>query len=58
VSAWPSSKPELEAAQRALAAALGDEVSMVEGAAGADYEAGLLALRKGPLLEAAVHGLR
>jgi deoxyribonuclease V len=96
VSAWPSSKPELEAAQRALAAAgappwrpvagarvgacfvcfergqpgpghagdrgwaaaaLGDEVSVVEGAAGAGYEAGLLALREGPLLEAAVRGL-
>jgi deoxyribonuclease V len=38
----------------------GDRVvasAVVEGAAGAAYEPGLLALREGPLLEAAVHGL-
>ena len=39
------------------AAASGGEVSAVEGAAGAPYEAGLLALRDGPLLEAAVRSL-
>jgi deoxyribonuclease V len=39
------------------AAALAGEVTVVEGAAGAAYEAGLLALREGPLLEAAVRAL-
>jgi deoxyribonuclease V len=39
------------------AAALDTEVSVVAGAAGAPYEAGLLALREGPLLEAAVRAL-
>lgn len=38
-------------------AAVGREVSVVEGAAGAGYEAGQLALREGPLLEAAVRAL-
>lgn len=32
-------------------------IAVVEGRAGAAYEAGLLALREGPLLEAAVRGL-
>ena len=46
------------AGDRAWAAATVDgEVSVVEGAAGAPYEAGLLALREGPLLEAAVRAL-
>lgn len=97
MSSWPSSKPELEAAQHALAAAgapawkpvtgarvgacfvcfergrpgpghaddrgwaaaaLADHLFVAEGAAGAGYEAGLLALREGPLLETAVRGLR
>jgi deoxyribonuclease V len=39
------------------AAALEGEISVVEGAAGAAYEAGLLALREGRLLEAAVRAL-
>jgi deoxyribonuclease V len=39
------------------AAAAGGEASVVEGAAGGAYEAGLLALREGPLLEAAVRRL-
>lgn len=39
------------------AAAAAGEVAVVEGAAGARYEAGLLALREGPLLEAAVRAL-
>jgi deoxyribonuclease V len=39
------------------AAALGTDVVVVPGAAGAPYEAGLLALREGPLLEAAVRAL-
>ena len=39
------------------AAALAGAVSVIEGAAGAAYEAGLLALREGPLLEAAVRAL-
>jgi deoxyribonuclease V len=39
------------------AAALGGATSIVEGEAGAPYEAGLLALREGPLLEAAVCAL-
>jgi deoxyribonuclease V len=39
------------------AAAVGEEVAVVEGAAGASYEAGLLALREGSLLEAAVRAL-
>lgn len=39
------------------AAALGGQVAVVEGAAGAGYEAGLLALREGALLEAAVRAL-
>lgn len=39
------------------AAAAAGEVAVVAGAAGAAYEAGLLALREGPLLEAAVRGL-
>jgi len=39
------------------AAALGDEVAVVTGAAGAAYEPGLLALREGALLEAAVRAL-
>jgi deoxyribonuclease V len=46
------------AGDRAWAAATVDgAVSVVEGAAGAPYEAGLLALREGPLLEAAVRAL-
>ena len=40
------------------AAAAGREVVTVEGAAGAAYEAGLLALREGALLERAVRALR
>jgi deoxyribonuclease V len=39
------------------AAALGDETVVVPGRAGAPYEPGLLALREGPLLEAAVRAL-
>jgi deoxyribonuclease V len=39
------------------AAALAGQVTVVEGAAGAAYEPGLLALREGPLLEAAVRAL-
>lgn len=39
------------------AAALGDDVAVVEGRAGAPYGPGLLALREGPLLEAAVRAL-
>jgi deoxyribonuclease V len=39
------------------AAALAGDVVVVEGAAGAAYEPGLLALREGPLLEAAVRAL-
>ena len=39
------------------AAAAGANVVVVGGAAGAPYQAGLLALREGPLLEAAVSGL-
>jgi deoxyribonuclease V len=39
------------------AAACGGDVAVVEGAAGAPYERGLLALREGPLLEAAVRAL-
>jgi deoxyribonuclease V len=40
------------------AAALGDgPVALAEGSAGAPYEPGLLALREGPLLEAAVRAL-
>jgi deoxyribonuclease V len=39
------------------AAATADTRSVAEGKAGAPYEAGLLALREGPALEAAVHGL-
>jgi deoxyribonuclease V len=39
------------------AAALGKKLATVAGAAGAAYEAGLLALREGPLLEAAVDAL-
>src|SRR5213076_1612733 len=39
------------------AAALADNTAAVEGAAGAGYEAGLLALREGELLEAAVGAL-
>jgi deoxyribonuclease V len=39
------------------AAALAGDVRVVEGAAGAPYQAGLLALREGPLLEAAVRAL-
>lgn len=39
------------------AAARGDVTAVVEGAAGAPYRAGLLALREGPLLEAAVRTL-
>lgn len=52
------------AGDRAWAAAVamrGGEVlghALVEGAAGAAYEAGLLALREGPLLESAVRALR
>jgi len=42
---------------RAWAAAFGGDVSVIEGTAGAAYEAGLLALRAGPLLEAAVRAL-
>jgi deoxyribonuclease V len=38
-------------------AALGGHLSVIDGAAGAAYEAGLLALREGPLLEAAVRAL-
>lgn len=40
------------------AAALGGETAVVTGEAGDAYEAGLLALREGPLLEAAVRALR
>jgi len=39
------------------AAALGDEVAVRAGRAGAAYEPGLLALREGPLLEEAVRAL-
>lgn len=39
------------------AAVLGDETSVVAGAAGGAYEPGLLALREGALLESAVRGL-
>jgi deoxyribonuclease V len=39
------------------AAALATELAVVEGAAGAAYEAGLLALREGALLEATVRAL-
>ncbi len=39
------------------AAALGGETAVVEGEAGAPYEAGLLALREGPLLERAMRAL-
>jgi deoxyribonuclease V len=39
------------------AAALGGDVAVVEGVAGGAYEAGLLALREGPLLELAVRRL-
>jgi deoxyribonuclease V len=39
------------------AAALGDATAVVTGTAGAPYEPGLLALREGPLLEAAVRAL-
>jgi deoxyribonuclease V len=39
------------------AAALGEATAVVTGAAGAAYEPGLLALREGPLLEAAVRAL-
>jgi len=39
------------------AAALAGDAVVVEGHAGAPYEAGLLALREGPLLEAAVRAL-
>jgi deoxyribonuclease V len=39
-------------------AALGSETAVAEGSAGAAYVPGLLALREGPLLEAAVRGLR
>jgi deoxyribonuclease V len=46
------------AGDRGWAAAAGPrEVAVVEGAAGSAYEAGLLALREGPLLEAAVRSL-
>jgi deoxyribonuclease V len=38
-------------------AALGRQTSVATGEAGAAYEPGLLALREGPLLEAAVRGL-
>jgi deoxyribonuclease V len=38
-------------------AAVADDVAVVEGAAGAAYEPGLLALREGPVLEAAVRAL-
>jgi len=39
------------------AAAAAGEVAVVDGGAGAPYEAGLLALREGPLLEAAIRAL-
>ncbi len=39
------------------AAALAGDVAAIEGAAGAGYDAGLLALREGELLEAAVRAL-
>jgi deoxyribonuclease V len=39
------------------AAAIGEATGVVTGKAGAAYEAGLLALREGTLLEAAVHAL-
>jgi deoxyribonuclease V len=45
------------AGDRAWAAAALEEAVVVEGRAGAAYEAGLLALREGPLLEAAVRAL-
>jgi deoxyribonuclease V len=46
------------AGERAFAAAaLGEEAAIVAGTAGAPYEPGLLALRAGPLLEAAVRAL-
>jgi deoxyribonuclease V len=38
-------------------AAVGEETVVIQGAAGAAYEAGLLALREGPLLETAVRAL-
>jgi deoxyribonuclease V len=39
------------------AAACGDEVAVVTGEAAAGYSPGRLALRQGPLLERAIHGL-
>jgi len=39
------------------AAALGDEVAVTSAVSPVGYEAGMLALREGPLLEAAVRGL-
>jgi deoxyribonuclease V len=39
------------------AAAVADDTAGITGSAGAGYEAGLLALREGPLLEAAVRAL-
>ena len=46
------------AGERAFAAAaLSEEAAIVAGTAGAPYEPGLLALREGPLLEAAVRAL-
>lgn len=48
-----------EAGDRGWAgAALGSETAVAAGAAGAAYVPGLLALREGPLLEAAVRALR
>jgi deoxyribonuclease V len=39
------------------AAAVADDIAVITGSAGAPYQAGLLALREGPLLEAAVQAL-
>jgi deoxyribonuclease V len=51
------SGPGREGDQAWAAACVGEETVVVPGRAGAPYERGLLALREGELLEAAVHGL-